>query len=161
MKAIYPGTFDPVTLGHIDIINRANKMFDELIIAVAEDSNKNTLFSAKERVEMIQVSLGYEQKKIRVVSFSGLLVNFAQECKAKILIRGLRAVSDFEYEFQMSAMNSKLNNEIQTIFLPAAENMHFIASRLVKEIIILQGDVRKFVTKDVEMKLSEKIKIKC
>jgi pantetheine-phosphate adenylyltransferase len=160
MKAIYPGTFDPITLGHIDIINRASKMFDKIIVAVAEDNSKNTLFSVDQRVRMAKSSLKH-QEKVKVVSFSGLLVNFAQQNNSRIIIRGLRAASDFEYEFQMSAMNSKLNDEVQTIFLPAAENMHFIASRLVKEVAYLGGDIKKFVTKDVEIEILEKIKNKC
>jgi len=157
MKAIYPGTFDPVTLGHIDIINRASKMFDEIIVAVAEDNNKQTLFSAKQRVEMIEKSIKQHNNKIIIVSFSGLLVDFAKKNNAKVLIKGLRAASDFEYEFQMSAVNSKLNENIQTIFLPAAENMHFIASSLVKEVAKLGGDISKFVTKNVALNLILKI----
>jgi pantetheine-phosphate adenylyltransferase len=158
---IYPGTFDPVTLGHLDIINRAGRMFGEVIVAAAEDNNKNTLFSSQERVKMIESSISSNcEGNIKVVSFSGLLVDFAIRNNAKILIRGLRAASDFEYEFQMSAVNSKLNNEIQTIFLPAAENMHFISSRLVKEVAKLGGDVSKFLTKDVKNSLLDKIHLK-
>ena len=157
--AIYPGTFDPITFGHIDIIKRASQLFDHLIIASAKDSNKNPLFSLDERAQLIknEIKKLANADKISVEQFEGLLVDFAKQKGAKIIIRGLRAVSDFEYEFQMFGMNSKLNPEIQTIFLPASESNHFIASRLVKEIAMLKGDITKFVSTDVVDALNKKL----
>lgn len=158
--AIYPGTFDPITFGHLDIIKRAIGIVDNLIIAVAKDNAKMPLFSLDERAEIIKQEIkifGAAAAKISVIKFEGLLVDFAAKQNATIIIRGLRAVSDFEYEFQMSAMNSKLNSEIQTIFLPASENHHFTASKLVKEIARLGGDISKFVSKDVVSKLQKKL----
>lgn len=154
--AIYPGTFDPITFGHMDIIKRAIKIVDHLIIAVAQDNNKKPLFSLEERAKMVEEEvkfLNQNGKIVEVKQFSGLLVNFAKENNAGIIIRGLRAVSDFEYEFQMSGMNSKLSSDVQTIFLPASESTHFIASRLVKEVARLGGNVSEFVSKQVESRL--------
>ncbi len=158
--AIYPGTFDPITFGHIDIIKRASQLFDHLIIASAKDSNKNPLFSLDERVELVKYEIKnlHLEHKVSVEKFEGLLVEFAKQKNAKIIIRGLRAVSDFEYEFQMFGMNSKLEPDIQTIFLPASENHHFIASKLVKEVARLRGDVSKFVSQNVVEILNRKIK---
>jgi len=157
--AIYPGTFDPITFGHLDIIKRASLLFDKLIVASAKDSNKNPLFSLDERVELINQEIHYNklQDKVIVMKFEGLLVDFAKKNQAQIIIRGLRAVSDFEYEFQMFGMNSKLEPSIQTIFLPASENHHFIASKLVKEIARLGGDISKFVSSNVLVALKHKI----
>lgn len=158
--AIYPGTFDPITFGHLDIIKRAAEIFDHLIIAVAKDNAKNPLFSIDERVELIKEEIKnlHSDSKIEVEKFEGLLVDFAEKKSSKILIRGLRAVSDFEYEFQLFGMNSKLNPTIQTIFLPASESNHFIASKMVKEVARLNGDISKFVSKNVEKKLEVKLK---
>lgn len=161
--AIYPGTFDPVTFGHYDIIRRSYNLFDKLIVAVATDSSKKTLFTADERVEMINKEIGniqFHENKIIVKKFDGLLVNFAKKNNSSIIIRGLRAVSDFEYEFQMFGMNYKLSPEIQTIFLPASDNTQFIASRLVKEVAKLGGKISPFVSKNVEEKLLKKIDAK-
>jgi len=157
--AIYPGTFDPITFGHLDIIKRASLLFDKLIVASAKDSNKNPLFSLDERVELINQEIHDNklQDKVIVMKFEGLLVDFAKKNQAQIIIRGLRAVSDFEYEFQMFGMNSKLEPSIQTIFLPASENHHFIASKLVKEIARLGGDISQFVSSDVLTALKKKI----
>ncbi|MFM7558387.1 MAG: pantetheine-phosphate adenylyltransferase [Alphaproteobacteria bacterium] len=155
--AIYPGTFDPITFGHIDIIKRASQLFDLLIIATAKDSNKNPLFTMDERVELINQEISQIASNIVVEKFEGLLVDFARQKNAKIIVRGLRAVSDFEYEFQMFGMNSKLDSNIQTIFLPASENHHFIASKLVKEIAKLNGDISKFVTPNVAKNLFSKL----
>ncbi len=156
--AIYPGTFDPITLGHIDIIKRASLLFDHLIIAAAKDNYKNPLFSLDERLELIKTEVSnIALKNVSVEKFEGLLVGYAKTKNAKIIIRGLRAVSDFEFEFQMFGMNSKLDPNIQTIFLPASESNHFIASRLVKEVARLDGDVSKFVSPYIEKKLHEKL----
>ncbi|MBL6665044.1 MAG: pantetheine-phosphate adenylyltransferase [Rickettsiales bacterium] len=155
--AIYPGTFDPITVGHIDIIKRAAELFDHLIIAAAIDNNKNPLFSIDERVEMIKDDIRSLGDKVSVEKFDGLLVDFAKERNAKILIRGLRAVSDFEYEFQMFGMNSKLDPNLQTIFLPASETNHFIASKFVKEVARLKGNISNFVSPAVADKLLSKL----
>jgi pantetheine-phosphate adenylyltransferase len=158
MTAIYPGTFDPITIGHIDIIRRSLNVFDELIIAVAQNSDKNPLFDHEKRKEIVEQSLkdvGLYSDKITVKSFSGLLVDFAKSHNSNIIIRGLRAVSDFEYEFQMACMNSKLSEDIETIFLPSSENTHFISSRFVKQIARLKGDVAKLVTKSVEQEIKK------
>lgn len=150
---VYPGTFDPITLGHVDIIKRAVKILDKLIIAVAVDTAKTPIFSLKKRVEMVKADISSISTDIEVVGFEGLLVNFAKENNAAIIIRGLRAVSDFEYEFQMSGMNSKMSPDIQTVFLPASESTHFIASRFVKEIVRLGGDVEGLVSENVKSNL--------
>ncbi|OFW80887.1 MAG: pantetheine-phosphate adenylyltransferase [Alphaproteobacteria bacterium RIFCSPLOWO2_01_FULL_40_26] len=158
--AIYPGTFDPITFGHIDIIKRAAEIFDHLIIAPAKDNYKNPMFTLDERVKLIEEEIKNLSlpAKISIEKFEGLLVEFARKKNAKVIIRGLRAVSDFEFEFQMFGMNSKLDSSIQTIFLPASETNHFIASRLVKEVAKLGGDVSKFVSANVAEKLAEKLK---
>ncbi len=158
--AIYPGTFDPITLGHLDIIKRASELFDHLIIAAAKDNYKNPLFTLDERVELIEEEVRNLKKtaQISVEKFEGLLINFANKKNAKIIVRGLRAVSDFEYEFQMFGMNAKLDPSIQTIFLPASETNHFIASKLVKEVAKLGGNISKFVSKNVAKKLQQKLK---
>ncbi len=160
--AIYPGTFDPVTFGHLDIIKRAVEIVDHLVIGVAKDTAKNPLFSLPERVLLMQEEIKKikSNAKITVEEFEGLLVDFASKKRAKIIIRGLRAVSDFEYEFQMFGMNAKLNPKIQTIFLPASENNHFIASKFVKEVARLGGDISNFVSPNVAKKLAAKLKEK-
>lgn len=157
--AIYPGTFDPITFGHIDIIKRALDLCDHLIIATAKDNYKNPLFSLDERVALIkeEVKPLNKNNNISVEKFEGLLVEYAKKRKSKVIIRGLRAVSDFEYEFQMFGMNSKLDPSIQTVFLPASETNHFIASKLVKEVARLGGDVSKFVSKNVNDTLQKKL----
>ena len=149
---IYPGTFDPITYGHIDIIRRALNVVDTLIIGVALDTNKAPMFDLETRTKLVEEeikSIGEEHKRIIVKNFSGLLVKFADENNAKLLIRGLRAISDFEYEFQMAAINAKLNSNMETVFLTASESTHFISSRLVKQIAKLDGDVSNFVSANV------------
>jgi pantetheine-phosphate adenylyltransferase len=150
---IYPGTFDPITFGHMDIIRRALSVVDRLVIGVALDSAKEPLFDVKTRAAMVEKdisnALGIDASRITVKPFSGLLVNFAREEGATLLIRGLRAVSDFEYEFQMASVNNKIAAEIETVFLTASDATHFISSRFVKQIGRLGGDVSKFVSPDV------------
>jgi pantetheine-phosphate adenylyltransferase len=158
---VYPGTFDPITLGHIDIIRRAVKIVDKLIIAVAADTAKTPIFSLADRVQMVKDDIApyaNDEAEVEVVGFEGLLVNFARDNNASIIIRGLRAVSDFEYEFQMSGMNTKLNPEIQTVFLPASESTHFIASRFVKEVVRLGGQVDGMVSEAVKLRLKKYFK---
>ena len=154
--AVYPGTFDPPTYGHLDIIKRASSIFDKVIISISADSVKNTTFSIKEREEMLRV-ITRELKNVEVTSFKGLLVNFLKNKKSRIIIRGLRAVSDFEYEFQMALTNRKLNPEIDTIFLMPGEEFFYISSSLVKEIANLGGSIEKFVPFVVEKALREKL----
>jgi len=147
-KAIYPGTFDPVTNGHIDIIKRACKMFDKIIVAVADNKDKNTMFSLQKRVEFMKKATR-NLEKVEVASFSSLLVDFAKEKECKIIIRGLRAVSDFEYELQMGYANKSLDSEIDTIYLmPNLENA-FISSSVVRSILKYSGDVSHLVPKEI------------
>lgn len=157
---LYPGTFDPLTLGHIDIIERAVKLVDELVIGVAINRDKGPLFTLDERTEMVAHEMRKIEKKsnvaIKVVPFESLLIHFAQEVNADIIVRGLRAVSDFEYEFQMVGMNQALNDEIETVFLMADVRSQAIASRLVKEIARLGGDVTTFVPSGVATALKSK-----
>ncbi|MBB43099.1 MAG: pantetheine-phosphate adenylyltransferase [Rhodospirillaceae bacterium] len=159
--AVYPGTFDPVTNGHLDIIQRAASMFDRLVIGVAKNVGKKPLFSHSERIEMLEDELSTfnnGSRKIVVEGFDSLLVNFANAQGAKVIIRGLRAVSDFDYEFQMASMNAHIAPEIETVCLMASDKNQFIASRLVKEVAILDGDVSKFITERVLNKLNIKVK---
>lgn len=157
---IYPGTFDPITVGHMDIIRRALKVVDELVIAVAEDSGKSPLFSVQRRGELALADVHHwlpagDAARVCVETFHGLLVNFAQEQKANVLIRGLRAVSDYEYEFQMACMNRRLDPSIETVFLTASESTHFISSRFVKQIGKLGGDISEVVSPLVADALKE------
>ena len=156
--AVYPWTFDPFTNGHRDLVQRAaSNIFDKVYICVVENSNKNTVFSLEERVVLAKKSLE-NIKNIEVIPFSGLLVDFATKLNAKVILRGLRVVSDFEYEFQMSSMNKKLNNNIESIFLTPSESYAFLSSSLVKEIAQLGGDVSTFVNEDVKTALEIKYK---
>jgi len=154
---VYPGTFDPVTNGHMDIISRAARVVDALIVGVAINPGKGPLFSLDERVEMvaeeIELAANTRDCRVEVRSFEGLLTNFAASCGASLIIRGLRAVTDFEYEFQMTGMNTKLNSEIETVFLMASEGEQFISSRLVKEIGSLDGDISYFVSPRVRERM--------
>lgn len=156
-KAIYPGSFDPITNGHVDIIQRGMTIFDKILVAVLENPKKTPLFSTKERIDMIQEVFS-DQKKIEVKAFDGLLVEFAKKNNAKIVIRGLRAISDFEHEFQMALMNRKLNPEIETFFMMPNVSYTFLSSKLVKEIFMLGGCLKDLVPNHVEKKLMEKFK---
>ncbi|MEK6726425.1 MAG: pantetheine-phosphate adenylyltransferase [Deltaproteobacteria bacterium] len=153
--AIYPGTFDPITNGHIDIIERGLAIFDRLIIAVALNPKKAPLFNIEERIEMIEESLG-RHPKVSVETFSGLLVEEAERRKAMVILRGLRAVSDFEYEFQMALMNRNLNNKIETVFMMTGEAYSYLSSSVVKEIAGLGGTVDGLVPKIVSTRLKER-----
>jgi pantetheine-phosphate adenylyltransferase len=158
---IYPGTFDPITNGHTDVIQRAGRMLDKLVVGVAINVGKGPLFSLEERLEMVRVEaaeMGEVGKRIEVRGFDNLLVDFAKENDASVIIRGLRAVSDFDYEFQMASMNAKLAPDVETVCLMASDRHQFIASRLVKEIAILNGDVAQFVSPRVRDLLEEKVK---
>jgi pantetheine-phosphate adenylyltransferase len=153
--AIYPGTFDPITNGHLDIIKRACKMFDKIIVAVANNKSKNSMFNLEKRVEMVKIAT-QNMPKIEVKEFNSLLVNFAKKENAKIIIRGLRAVSDFEYELQMSYANQSLDNSIETIFLMPTLNNAFISSSIVRNILAYNGDISHLVPKEIEKILKEK-----
>jgi len=156
-RAIYPGSFDPVTNGHLDVVERARKSFDQVIVAVAHNDEKQPLFSLDERLNLLRQTVG-KLENVRVAQFDGLLVEFAVQQRANAVIRGLRAVSDFEFEFQMALMNRKLKDTVETIFLMPKEEYTYLSSRLVKEIARLGGDVSKFVPAVVTSSLGEKFK---
>jgi pantetheine-phosphate adenylyltransferase len=153
--AVYPGTFDPITLGHEDIVRRAADLFDEVIVAVAGSTNKRTLFSLDERVALAESV--FKASNIKVVGFSGLLMQFVQDQGAQMVIRGLRAASDFEYEFQLAGMNRKLYPKLETIFLTPAEQYMFVSSSLVREVATLGGDVHQFLSPTVETAIFQKL----
>lgn len=153
--AVYPGTFDPITLGHEDIVRRAANLFDEVIVAVAGSTNKTTLFSLNERVDLAKNV--FKSSNIRVVGFDGLLMQFVQNEGAQMVIRGLRAASDFEYEFQLAGMNRKLFPKLETLFLTPAEQYMFVSSSLVRDVAKLGGDVNQFVSPSVEAAIKNKI----
>ena len=159
-KAIYPGTFDPITFGHIDLIKKSLNIFDKVIVAVSDGNIKNYLFSAEEREHLIKKALfsdlKFSKKKIDVITFKTLTTDFCRKIKSKVIIRGLRATSDFEYEFQLAGMNKKLNNLVETVFLMSDPENQIISSKFVKEIIELNGDIRKFTTKTVIKSLKNK-----
>jgi pantetheine-phosphate adenylyltransferase len=154
-RAIYPGTFDPITNGHIDIVARASKIFDHVIVAVAASTSKNTAFSTDERVQLASQTLA-EYKNVEVLRFEGLLANFVRQWDANAVLRGLRAVSDFEYEFQLAGMNKHLVPEADTIFMPTREMYSYISSSLIREIASLGGDVSEFVHPIVRDALAER-----
>ncbi|GGX58312.1 phosphopantetheine adenylyltransferase [Litorimonas cladophorae] len=158
--ALYPGTFDPMTLGHLDILKRASRLCDRLIVGVAVNQAKGPLFELKDRVEMVEhvVAPFRDRIEVEVRPFEGLLIHFVEKCGASMIVRGLRAVSDFEYEFQMAGMNDRLNPDIETVFLMADPQYQTIASRLVKEIARLGGDVSQFVTPEVKARLEDRFK---
>ena len=158
--AIYPGTFDPITFGHIDVIKKSLKLFDKIVVGVSDESNKNYLFNSDERIEIVNKALlkdlKLNRKKIKVVSFGSLTTDLCKKYKSNIILRGLRAVSDFEYEFQLAGMNRKLNQNIETIFLMSDVENQIISSRFVKEIVKLKGDIKKFTTKSTIKSLKDK-----
>ena len=161
-NAIYPGTFDPITYGHIDVIKKGLKVVEQIIVAISDGNNKDYLFSIEERISIVKTALfkdlKFNKKKIIVVSFNSLTTTLCKKYKSNIILRGLRAVSDFEYEFQLAEMNRKLNNKIETIFLMSDVENQIISSKIVKEIIELNGDVKKFITKSTIKSLKNKIK---
>ena len=156
IKAIYPGSFDPITNGHIDVIKRANKIFDKVIIAVSQNINKKSFLSEEEKIEAINLSIK-NLNNIEVVAFDSLLVDFAKANNAQIILRGLRAVSDFEYEFQLAGMNKHLDKNIETFFLTPAEEFANISSSLVREILQLGGNIRPFIPKETADFIIEKL----
>jgi len=155
ITAIYPGTFDPITHGHVDIVTRASRMFDKVFLAVADSTGKNTLFSTDERIDLAKTVLS-SVGNIEVCSFDKLVTDVARDLEAKVIVRGIRAAADFDHEFQMAGMNRKLYTEAETIFLRPAEHLSFISSSLVREISSLGGDVSQFVNKDVLAALARK-----
>ncbi len=155
--AIYPGTFDPVTRGHTDICQRALRMFDQVVIGVADSLAKEPFFNIDERLEMLQTAVA-DHDRILVKPFSGLLIDFARECGADVIVRGLRAISDFEYEVQLAGMNESLAPEIETMFLTAAQRYAFVSSSLVREIARLNGDVSEFLHPETLQRLTAKLK---
>ena len=158
-KAIYPGTFDPVTFGHIDLINRAQEIFSEVIVAVAHNPHKNPLFDVKERVAFLKKATA-DLKGVEITDFEGLSVDFARKNKAKVLIRGLRMISDFEYEFQMALTNRKFAADIETIFLMPHESYSYVSSKLLKEAASLGADISSYVPDFVEKAIKDKLRIK-
>jgi len=158
--AIYPGTFDPITFGHIDVITKGLKLVDKIIVAVSDVDNKNYLFDVNERIEIVQKALFSDlklnKKKISIISFNSLTTDLCKKYKSYFILRGLRAVSDFEYEFQLAGMNRKLNNKIETLFLMSDVENQIISSKFVKEIVKLGGDIKKFTTKSTIRSLKEK-----
>lgn len=157
ITAVYPGTFDPLTRGHEDLVRRAARLFDPVIVGVAISRGKSTFFTLQERTEMAREVLG-DLKNVQITSFTGLLIDFVRKHDAHVVIRGLRAVSDFEYEFQLAGMNRSLCPDFETIFLTPSEQHMFISATLVREIAALGGDVSKFVDPRVERRLKEKVK---
>ncbi|MBD1164787.1 pantetheine-phosphate adenylyltransferase [Pelagibacterales bacterium SAG-MED13] len=159
-SAIYPGTFDPITFGHIDVIKKSLKLFDKIIVAVSDGENKNYLFDVEQRIEIVKKALFKDlklnKKKIVVIPFQSLTTDLCKKYKSNIILRGLRAVSDFEYEFQLAGMNRKLNNSIETLFLMSDVENQIISSKFVKEIVKLNGDIKKFTTKSTIKALKEK-----
>ena len=158
--AIYPGTFDPITYGHIDVIQKALKIVDNIVVAISNGNQKNYLFTAEERIKIVNkalfLDLQLNKKKIKIISFNSLTTDLCKKFKSNIILRGLRAVSDFEYEFQLAGMNRKLNKNIETIFLMSDVKNQIISSRLIKEIIELKGDIKKFTTKSTINSLKKK-----
>ena len=157
---LYPGTFDPITYGHIDLIKKALKIVDTVIVAISENSNKKYLFEASERLEIVRNALfkdlNFSKKRVKIITFNSLTTSLCKKMKSNIILRGLRAVSDFEYEYQLAGMNKKLNSNIETIFLMSDIENQIISSNFVKEIIELKGDIKKFTTKSTIKALKNK-----
>ncbi len=156
-KAIYPGTFDPITLGHDDLIRRAARLFDHVVLAVADSRTKRPMFTLAERIDMAREALS-DVKNVTVKGFSGLLMQFVRENDARVVLRGVRAVSDFDYEFQLAGMNRKMYPEVETVFMTPGEEYMFLSATLVREISVMDGDVSKFVSPSVAGRLKAKIK---
>ena len=158
--AIYPGTFDPITYGHIDVIKKSLKLFDKVVVAISDGENKEYLFNCDERIKIVKKALFFDlklnKKKITIISFKSLTTDLCKRYKSNIILRGLRAVSDFEYEFQLAGMNRKLNNNIETLFLMSDVENQIISSKFVKEIVKLKGDIKKFTTKSTIKLLKKK-----
>ncbi len=157
VTAVYPGTFDPVTNGHVDLIHRACRLFDRVIVAVASNPGKKPTFTLEERVALAHIALG-DNKKVEIIGFDTLLVDFVKSCSAQVILRGLRAVSDFEYEFQLAAMNRRLDPDVETVFMTPAEQYAYISSSLVREIAALGGDVSAFVHEKVVAELNRRLR---
>jgi pantetheine-phosphate adenylyltransferase len=157
IRVVYPGTFDPLTRGHEDLVRRASLLFDQVVLGIADSRAKRPFFTQHERIEMAREALG-SVKNLTVVGFSGLLMDFVRQQNARVVLRGLRAVSDFEYEFQLAGMNRNLYPDVETIFLTPSEQHMFISATLVREIATLGGDVSKFVHPVVQKRLTEKVK---
>ena len=157
-RAVYPGSFDPVTNGHIDLIQRSAALFDRVIVAILRNTEKIPLFTVEERTEMLEEAVR-DLKNVSVTSFAGLLVDFALQIQASVIVRGIRAISDYEYELQMALMNRRLSNKVETVFMLPAESYSFLSSKLVKEIAQLGGSIRGFVPADVEKRLRDKFRI--
>jgi len=157
LKVVYPGTFDPITMGHEDIVRRAARLFSEVIVAVASNPGKKPFFDLNERVEMASHVLK-DCPNVKVIGFSGLLMQFVHDQGARVVIRGLRAASDFEYEFQLAGMNRKLHPEVESVFLTPSEQFMFISSSLVREVAILGGDVTQFVSPHIQTCINKKLK---
>ena len=158
-RAVYPGSFDPVTNGHIDLIQRSSALFDEVVVAILRNTEKTPLFSSEERAEMLE-QVVRDFKNVTVTSFAGLLVDFVAEIQASVIIRGIRAISDYEYELQMALMNRRLSNTIETVFMLPAEAYSYLSSKLVKEIAQLGGSIHGLVPEDVERRLDDKFRVK-
>jgi pantetheine-phosphate adenylyltransferase len=158
-RAVYPGSFDPVTNGHIDLIQRSSALFDKLIVAILRNTEKTPLFTVPEREEMLEHAVR-DLKNVSVTSFAGLLVDYAEQIGASVIVRGIRAVSDYEYELQMALMNRRLSSKVETVFMLPAESYSFLSSKLVKEVAQLGGSIHGFVPADVEQRLRGKLRVK-
>jgi pantetheine-phosphate adenylyltransferase len=157
-RAVYPGSFDPVTNGHIDLIQRSAALFDKVIVAILRNAEKTPLFTVEERMEMLEKSVQHI-KNVSVTSFAGLLVDFVEQMEASVIIRGIRAISDYEYELQMALMNRRLSNKVETVFMLPAETYSYLSSKLVKEIAHLGGSIKGLVPPEVEKRLGNKLRI--
>ena len=159
LRAIYPGSFDPVTYGHLDVIERASRITDELIVGVLQNNAKTSLFSVEERVTMLN-EVTKNMKNVKIIPFDGLLIDFAKQMEAKVIVRGLRAITDFEYELQMSQTNRKLNSDVETLFLTTSLKYSYLSSTTVKEVASFEGDITQFVPEIVAKEVTRKIKEK-